>query len=539
MTASNLPAGMPNGVNPPHEAVVSTRGVASSAQPQATQAALAILDRGGSAVDAAIAAGAVLAVQIPTAGQLGGDVFFLVRDSDGQIGAVNGSGAAPAAANLARYQEMGEIPASGWWASSIPGMVDGWRAAHRRWGKLPWSELFDTAIQLAGDGFVVTPSVNARIGFQIDLFREFEESSRIFLQENNPPEPGTLLRQPDLANTLNTIATDGPDSFYEGDLARRIAEESEKAGGPFTVDDLAAHYTPEPDPIAISYRNATVYGQPPVSQGIILLMALGALENFDLAKTGPGTADAVHLQVEAIKQGFADRVRHLGDPDVVDIPVERLLSKEDSKRRAAEIDIARRSTVLEFPPAHPDTTSMVAADGNGQIVAYIHSLYAGSGIVVPGTGIMLNNRMLGFSLDPSSPNVLAPGKRPVHTLNTALVTRGDDIWAVCTPGANIQVQHNLQVICNLIDFDMMLQAAIDAPRWSMGDQMRIGDDELQVEDRFGSYVLGSLADRGHNVKTANAWAVGGGIQVARLNRNNGFIWAGRDPRRASNLAAAL
>ncbi|CAN5731425.1 gamma-glutamyltransferase [soil metagenome] len=529
---------MPQHHTPPHEAVAGTGGVASSAYPLATEAAIEILRQGGSAVDAAIAAGAVLTVVMPTAGALGGDVFFLVSDSDGDVRAVNGSGAAPMAATREIYAEMGAIPEAGWRASTVPGMVDGWRAAHDRWGKLPWDRLFEAAIHYASDGFVVSPSLEFRFAMGADTFREFPETSSIFLADGRPPQAGTILQQLDLANTFLAIRDDGPDVFYEGQIARAIVEAFSRQDGLFAYEDFARHTTVEPDPIQVSYRDTTVYGQPPVSQGVILLMALGTLNEFDLAATGPGTADTVHLQVEAIKQGFADRVTYLGDPDFVDVPIEQMLSLAESKRRSAAIDMARRSDVL-LEPAHADTTSLVTADADGNIVAYIHSLYAGSGVVVPGTGIMMNNRALGFSLDPASPNVIAPGKRPVHTLNQALVRKGDDVYAICTPGANLQVQHNLQVICNLIDFDLKLQAAVDAPRWSMGDQMRIGDGQLMIEDRFGADVIDDLSRRGHNMVTAPAWQVGGGIQAARINRRNGILWAARDPRRATNLASAI
>ena len=529
---------MPQHHTPPHEAVAGTRGVASSAYPLATEAAIDILRRGGSAVDAAIAAGAVLTVVMPTAGALGGDVFFLVSDADGDIRAVNGSGAAPMSATHEIYAEMGEIPEAGWRASTVPGMVDGWRTAHERWGKLPWDQLFDAAIHYASDGFVVSPSLELRFTMGADTFRQFPETARIFLADGNPPQAGTVLQQPDLANTFLAIRDDGPDVFYEGAIARAIVEASSRQDGLFAYEDFARHSTVEPDPIQVSYRDTVVYGQPPVSQGIILLMALGALDEFDLAESGPGTADSIHIQVEAIKQSFADRVTYLGDPDFVEVPVEKMLSLAESKRRSTAIDVNRRSDVL-MEPAHADTTSLVTADGDGNIVAYIHSLYAGSGVVVPGTGIMMNDRARGFSLDPASPNVIAPGKRPVHTLNQVLVRRGDDVYAICTPGANLQVQHNLQVICNLFDFGLKLQAAVDAPRWSMGDQMRIGDDQLMIEDRFGPDVIDDLSRRGHNMVTAPAWQVGGGIQAARVNRRDGILWAARDPRRATNLASAI
>ena len=524
---------------PPHEAVAGTRGVASSAHPYATQAAIQVLERGGSAVDAAIAAGAVLTVVMPWAGQLGGDCFFLVAEPDGIVSAVNGSGAAPMAATLGAYQEKGAIPGSGWWATTVPGMVHGWQTAHSRWGKTDWGALFDAATHYAANGMVMTSSLQARITGNKEQWSQFPETARTFLPGGSPPAVGSVFRQPDLAGSLRAIAGDGPDTFYTGEIARKIVAASEADGGLFSEDDLRNHTTPTPPPISISYRGTTIYEQPPVTQGIVLLMALGTLEEANYSQYAQGGADSVHLQVEATKLGFVDRLANLGDPEHVSVPVDTMLSAEANARRAAAIDLKQRLDQFGQLPAHADTTSLVVADGEGRVVTYIHSLYTGSGVVVPGTGIMMNSRLLGFSLDPDSPNVLAGGKRPVHTLNAVLVKRGDEVIGVCTPGANLQVQHNLQVLTNMLDHDMEMQDAVDAPRWSMGDQLEIGDPALQIEDRFGEDVLTDLERRGHTLKRAAGWAVGGGIQVVRGDRSQGTLWAARDPRRATNLATAI
>jgi gamma-glutamyltranspeptidase / glutathione hydrolase len=525
--------------HPPHEAVAGTRGVASSAHPYATQAAIQVLERGGSAVDAAIAAGAVLTVVMPSAGQLGGDCFFLVAEPDGTVSAVNGSGAAPQAATLEKYREHGKIPESGWWASTVPGMVHGWQTAHERWGKADWGSLFDAATHYAADGIVMTASLQARISGLAGQWSQFPETARVFLPDGEPPAVGSVFRQPDLATSHRTIATGGADAFYRGEIARKIVAASEADGGLFSEHDLGSHTTPTPPPLSISYGDATVYEQPPVTQGIVLLMALGTLEESGYGQHVQGGADSVHLQVEATKLGFIDRLANLGDPDHLPVPVDTMLSREANTRRAAAIDMRQRLDQFGELPVHADTTSLVVADGEGRVVTYIHSLYSGSGVVVPGTGIMMNSRLMGFALDPDSPNVLAPGKRPVHTLNAVMVTRGDEVVGVCTPGANLQVQHNLQVLTNMLDHDMEMQAAVDAPRWSMGDQMEIGDPALLIEDRFGEDVLADLERRGHTLKHAPGWAVGGGIQVVRCDRSNGTLWAARDPRRATNLATAM
>ena len=399
--------------------------------------------------------------------------------------------------------------------------------------------MFDAAAHYAGDGIVITQSIQDRIAGNAAVWSQFPETARIFLPGGSPPAVGSVFNQADLAGSLRAIADGGSAAFYEGEIARKIVESSTTGGGLFSANDLSGHSTPTPPPISIPYRGTTVYEQPPVTQGIVLLMALGTLEEFGYGNYDPQTADSVHLQVEATKLGFIDRLAHLGDPDHVFVSVDDMLSAEANRRRAGVIDMRQRSDRFGQLPVHADTTSLVVADGEGRVVTYIHSLYTGSGVVVPGTGIMMNSRLLGFSLDPDSPNALAPGKRPVHTLNTAMVVKGDDVYGVCTPGANLQVQHNLQVLTNLLDHDLEMQAAVDAPRWSMGDQLEIGDPALQIEDRFGEDVLQELERRGHTLKRSPGWGVGGGIQMVRADRLAGTVWAARDPRRATNLAAAF
>jgi gamma-glutamyltranspeptidase/glutathione hydrolase len=530
---------MSTGHYPPHEAVAGVRGVVASAHPYATEAALRVLDAGGTAVDAAIAAGAVLTVVMPWAGQVGGDCFFLVADPDGTVSAVNGSGAAPLATSLAAYQERGEVPDSGWWSTTVPGMVDGWRTAHERWGRAGWGCLFDAAVRYAGEGIVTTSTWISRVNANAKQWSQFEETARIFLPNGEPPAVGSVFRQPDLAGSLRAIATDGPDALYRGELARKIVAASEAAGGLFSEADLDNHHTPTPPPLTMTYQGATLYEQPPVTQGIVLFMALGTLEHAGYSNYPAAGTDSVHLQIEATKLGFIDRLANLGDPDVVDVPVDLLLSDEAHARRAGAINMQQQRDQFAKLTAHADTTSLVVADADGRVVTYIHSLYTGSGVVVPGTGIMMNSRALGFSLDPDSPNVIAPGKRPVHTLNAVMARRGDEIFGICTPGANLQVQHNLQVLSNLIDHGMELQEAVDAPRWSMGDQLSIGDPALEIEDRFGDEVLAGLEQRGHTINRKPGWAVGGGIQAVRRDQTHGTLWAARDPRRGGNLASAI
>lgn len=502
-----------------------------------------MLRRGGSCIDAALAMSAMLAVTEPHASHLGGDAFVIVYEAtSGKTTALNGSGAAPRAAAAERF--AAGIPLRGLAAATVPGLVDVWQTLHDRWGRLPLADTLASAISYAEEGYPVSFRTARVFADHAPLWEEFPDTLRTLTGGSDAaqsiPLPGTLLRQSDLAWTLRQIAAEGRDAFYNGAIARRIVTGSEDRGGLFTVSDLAFHRTQVSDPISTSYRGYTVHGQPPVSQGHILLQELNLLEGFDLTRLGPDSADTIHLQVEAKKLAFADRAAYLGDPERVEVPIQTLLSKEYADLRRRLIDPYRASNQITAGQIDHDTTYFCVADAEGNAISFIQSVFwgYGCGVVVPDTGILFNNRLTGFSLDPASPNFLSPGRRPAHTLNAYAVTgpsntKGPAPLAFVggTPGANIQVQTNLQVICNRIDFGMNPQEAIEAAHWQHGASVDTSDLEiLAIEDRVPPTVREELADRGHRVEALGSWGHGSSSQMIAVDPQTGAYLGGSDPR---------
>jgi gamma-glutamyltranspeptidase/glutathione hydrolase len=477
--------------------------------PLAVGAGMQVLREGGSAVDAALACAAVLTVVQPHWSHLGGDLFLLAYDAgSGRVRAVNASGIAPRAATRERYDNKGGIPRRGPLACAGPGVPAGWWLAHQRWGRLPWRRLFDAAVAYAADGFPASTRLSLMIELNADLLRQHEASARQFLPNGNPPRPGQSLRQPHLAATLRAIADGGADAFYRGEIAGRIARAFERAGGLISEEDLAATEAEELDPLQTTYRGYAVFEQPPVSQGFIVLEVLNMIERYDLSDGDP--ALRIHLTAEAEKLAYEDRFRHLGDPRHVDVPIDRLISKEHAAGRAALIDPGR---AREFHPPGQfptggDTTYLCAVDPEGNAVSLIQSVFAGfgSGFVAGDTGVLFNNRLTGFTLEPGHPNELAPGRRTVHTLNTWLALRDGRVALVGgTPGADRQVMTNVQILSNVIDRGMDAQTSLDHPRWSIASGAVI-----QLEDGFPPEVVAGLEQRGHAVTSLGPWAVPAG-----------------------------
>ena len=526
---------------PPTEATMARGGMAASANPFVSQVALDVLRHGGNAVDAAVAAGAVLMTVEPRNGHLGGDSFFLINlAGSNRVVALNGSGAAPLAATAERYRQAGGIPPEGHWASSVPGTLHAWGTALARYGTRPLADLLGPAIAYARDGVPVTTRLERMLAANADVYRRYPDSARVFLPGGEVPAVGGTFRQPELARTLERIVADGWEDFYRGRLAAELADYSERHDGPFRREDFAAHETESAEPLAIDYRGSTVFEQPPVSQGIIVLLALNILEQFDLAGLGAASAEVLHLQIEALKLAFEDRLRHLGDPRVNDLPLDSLLSKEHARRQAERID-PRRAHPLAWPGnVQPDTTYMCVADGAGMMVSYIHSLFSGSGVVMGDTGVLMNSRLLGFNLEDGHPNCLAPGKRPVHTLNNYLVQRdGEPVLVGGTPGAHWQVQTNLQVLNNALDFGMDPQAAADGPRFLIGDQLEVGDPVVRVEARVGEETIAGLRARGHQVEVVGPWRLGGGVQLIARDPATGMYTGATDVRRPGNSVLGI
>jgi gamma-glutamyltranspeptidase/glutathione hydrolase len=514
--------------------VRAANGLVASGHPLATAAGLAALREGGNAVDAAVAAAAVCAVVMPHRTSIGGDVFALVYDAHTrEVSAYNGSGAAPHALDPERFGSA--FPSEGALLATVPGLVAGLAELVAERGRLGLDRALASAISYAENGFPVTDVLAEATAAEGERLVRDEEAAGVFGPRGRWPQTGEMLQQPDLATSLRAIAKDGAEAFYRGELGERFATAIAAQGGAIDRADLAAHRTDRPQPLAIDYRGLRVYGQPPVSQGHILLEELGIAEGLDLGSQEWGSAELVHLMVETKKLAFADREAHAGDPARVDFDARRLLDPGfiASRRRALNTKASERSEAGSLmTPA--DTTYLAVVDRDGNAVSLITSVFSafGAACVVPGTGILLNNRLSGFSLDPKSPNALAPGKRPVHTLNTVIVLDGSTPRFVFgTPGRHAQVQTNFQLAVGLIDFGMDVQAAIEEPRW-----FHETGRTLKVERRFNEAVRRALAAKGHEVAVLGDWdEVTGGAQAIAIEPNGSFA-GGADPRREGQAA---
>jgi gamma-glutamyltranspeptidase / glutathione hydrolase len=512
--------------------VRAANGIVASGHHLATAAGLAALRDGGSAVDAAIAAAAVCAVVLPQRTAIGGDVFALVYDARTRtVTAYNGSGAAPAASDATAFGHgFGDRGAK---LATVPGCVAAWSDMLSDHGRLGLDRVLSPAIAYAAEGFPVSDALAAAIGEEGDRIAADPTAARAYSPRGRHPRAGELLQQPDLATSLRAIAANGAETFYRGELAERIAEGIAAIGGWIGADDLAAHSTDRREPIETTYRGLRVIGQPPVSQGHVLLEELAIADGLDLRSMGWGSAEQVHTMVEIKKLAFADRDAMAGDPKAVPFVADELLERAFvAQRRRA---IAGRAADRVEPAALPaDTTYLAVVDREGNAVSLIESVFSafGAATMVPGTGILLNNRLAGFSLDPRSPNVLAPGKRPVHTLNTVIVLDGTaPRFVYGTPGRHAQVQTNFQLGVGLIDHGLDVQEVVEAPRW-FHDSGRA----LQLESRFPEQVRKGLAAKGHDLQLLGDWAeVTGGAQAVAIDEN-GVFSAGADPRREGYAA---
>ena len=512
--------------------VRAANGIVASGHHLATNAGLDVLRDGGSAVDAAIAAAAVCAVVLPQRTAIGGDVFALVYDARARtVTAYNGSGAAPAMVDsLAFVQGYGDRGAK---LATVPGCVAAWSDMLTDHGRLGLDRVLSAAIAYAAEGFPVSDALSAAIGEEAERIAADPTAARTYSPRGRHPRAGEMLEQPDLAASLRAIAAEGADAFYRGELAERIAEGIATLGGWITADDLAAHRTDRREPIETTYRGLRIVGQPPVSQGHVLLEELAIAEGLDLRSMGWGSVEQIHAMIEIKKLAFADRDAMAGDPRVVEFSVEELLDEAfiAHRRRA----IAGRAAERVEPAALPaDTTYLAVVDRDGNAVSLIESVFSafGAATIVPGTGILLNNRLSGFSLDTRSPNVLAPRKRPVHTLNTVMVLDGSTPRFVYgTPGRHAQVQTNFQIGVGLIDHGLDVQEAVEAPRW-----YHESGRAVQLESRFPEQIRKGLAAKGHDVQMLGEWAeITGGAQAVAIDAN-GVFSGGADPRREGYAA---
>ena len=524
---------------------LGVRGMVATAHPRAALIGAAILERGGNAFDAAIAIAAAEGVLLPMMCGLGGDGFAVVYDARRrEVLGLNGSGVAASGATREYYTSQGLrlMPLDGVHSVGVPGAVAFYETIWKRWGTMPWAELWAPAIRLAEDGVAITAWVSRWIGERAAVLGRFPASARLFLPGGRPPAPGERWAAPELARSLRAVASGGAETFYRGALGERLLAFLQREGALFEPVDFARQLdeTFVYPAIATDYRGSTVYETGPVSQGFLLLSQLNILEGFDVAGLPLVGADRLHLLVEAKKLAFEDRNRLAGDPAFVKWPLDKLIDKEHAAGRRAELDLARaRSPEAATLPEHDgDTSYFAVVDVDGNAVSFIHSLSAafGSGVVAGDTGITLNNRVgRGFRLDENHPNVLAPGKRTMHTLNAYLVCRDGRPWLVGgTPGGDQQTQWNTQVITSMIDHGLSPQEAVEVPRWFSfpgTDPANLAlPAVVRVEDRVPDPVRRELAGRGHVVETLGPWAGGGAVQLIQVDPARGVLRGGSDPR---------
>lgn len=524
--------------------VMAKRGMAATSQPLATEAALTILKAGGSAVDAAIAANAVLGLTEPVGCGVGGDLFAIVWDAEERkLHGLNASGRSPMSlsfgALLGELETLGleRIPPDGPLPVSVPGAVDGWFSLHERFGRLSMKEILGPAIRHAEEGFPVTPVIAYHWERNVVALRDQPGFADVFMPDGRAPKAGESFRNPGLAYTYRRLAAEGRDVFYRGEIARRIDEHMAENGGYLSAEDLAAHTSEWVEPVSTTYRGYRVWELPPNTQGIAALQMLNVLEQYDIAAMGFGSADYIHLLVEAKKLAFADRAKFYADPSFSPAPVARLISKDYARERARLIDQARAAEVVA--PGDPlaleqgDTIYLAVADSDGNMVSLIQSNYRGmgSGMTPEGLGFVLQDRGELFSLEPGHANVYAPGKRPFHTIIPAFVTKDEEpLLAFGVMGGAMQPQGHVQVLVNIIDFDMELQAAGDAPRvrhdgssQPTGERMAEGG-VVQLESGFDAEVLEELRRRGHVLGNRKG-GFGGYQAVGRYPQNGAYLGA--------------
>ncbi|MGE5673598.1 MAG: gamma-glutamyltransferase family protein [Mycobacterium leprae] len=518
--------------------VYAKNGVVATGQPMAAQAGLAILRQGGNAIDAAIATAAALTVVEPTANGIGGDAFALVW-TKGELHGLNSSGPAPMAISIEALAKAGvtEIPKYGFIPVTVPGAPAAWAELSRRFGRLPFTEVLRPAIELAENGYAITPNLGyfwnrAAAAYSQGLKgEEFKHWFETFAPGGKAPQVGDIQRLPDHARTLQLIAETKAEAFYRGELAEKIDAFSRKHGGYIRKEDLAAFKPEWVKPISVDYRGYKVHEIPPNGHGLVALIALNILKGFEFSERD--TVETYHKQIEAIKLAFADGLKYIADPRAMSVRVEDLLSEAYAAERRKLIG---RTAITPEPgqPPKGGTIYLCTADGEGNMVSYIQSNYMGfgSGLVVPGTGIGLHNRGHNFVLDPNHDNCLAPGKKPYHTIIPGFLTKDNQaVGPFGVMGGFMQPQGHLQVVMNTVDFHLNPQAALDAPRWQWME-----GKVVEMEHSTPAHIVDALARRGHSVK----WALGsGGFGRGEIiwRLENGVLVAGTEPRTDGQVAA--
>lgn len=507
--------------------VMAPNAMMATSHPLAVQAGLDVMREGGNAIDACIAATAVLDVVEPMSTGIGGDLFALVWHAESQqLYALNASGPYPKNVDLDYFKHLDQMPTESIHAVSVPGTTRGWRALLERFGSKPMSRLLEPAIGYASDGFPVSEIVAKRWAQYEEKLKAQEASAEVFLPAGRAPRAGELFRNSDLGNSLRILAEQGADSLYEGDLSETLVRKLREFGGVFDADDFKSYQPQWVEPISTTFRNLTIFEQPPNDQGLIALLALNIAASFDLASMEHNSGEYLHLLIESIKLAFADGLAYIADPHFADVPIYELLSPEYAKSRRASIsDQALQNVTPGLPEG--GTVYISAADRQGNVVSFIESIFMpfGSGVTIPGTGIVLQNRAALFSLDPEHPNYIEPGKRPFHTIIPAMAFRDGKPWlSFGMVGGFMQPQGHLQLLCNMVEHGMTPQQAIEAPRFRYFDGKRVA-----LESGITDRTRESLVAKGHDLFEGDNYF--GGAQIIEIDSRTGVLRGGSDPRK--------
>lgn len=507
---------------------VMAKNVVATSQPLAAQAGLQMLAKGGNAVDAALAAAITLTIVEPTSNGIGSDAFCILWDGNTLHG-LNASGRSPAALSPERFAGKSEVPYRGWDAVTVPGAVSAWVELSNKFGKLPFDALFEAAIRYAHDGYLVSPITARAWSFAAKTFAGFDAFAKGFLPNGKAPQAGELFKFKEQAKTLELIASSKGEAFYRGSLAEAIAADAKRQGGLMTEADLANHKADWVGTISTTYSGVELHEIPPNGQGLGALLMLGILKHMNITQYELDSADFLHVQLEAMKLAFADTHRYVSDFDTMDITVEALLDDNYLAERAKLIDMNKAQDPSYGVPKRGGTVYLTAADENGMMVSFIQSNYAGfgSGIVVPETGISLQNRGAGFTLEQGHPNQVAGAKRPFHTIIPAFLTQnGQPLMSYGVMGGPMQPQGHAQMIVRMIDFKQNPQTASDAPRWRIIEGL-----EVAIESGYPSDIMNELERRGHIIHKAELSTdfSFGGAQL--IYKTEGAYIAGSDSRK--------
>ncbi len=509
------------------------QNMVATSQPLAVQSGIRALQNGGNAVDAALASAITLTVVEPTMNGIGSDAFCMLWDGESLHG-LNASGRSFKSMQLHDFKDLDSMPERGWDSVTVPGAVSAWVALSNRFGKLPFEQLFEDAIRYADEGFQVTP-ITARLWAEAKtVFHGFEDF-QVFLPNGSAPTTGELFRFPDQARTLEKIANSHGESFYRGELAEHLVLASQRGGGKMMMADLEEHECEWVQPISIDYHGYTLHEIPPNGQGLGALIMLGILEHLRIDQYVTDSVDALHCQIECMKLAFVDTFRYVCDPTYSDMDIHALLDPEYLASRAKLVDMNHSRNPNSGIPPGSGTVYLTAADSSGMMVSYIQSNYAGfgSGIVIPGTGISLQNRGAGFNLQSGHPNCLAGGKRPFHTIIPAFLSQaGKPVMSFGVMGAHMQAQGHAQLLIRVLDQGFSPQAAIDAPRWQV-----CKDNSILLESGYDDQVIDGLRSRGHAVhdfEFEQIFEMGGAQMILRTE--NGYV-GGSDPRKDGMVSA--